>query len=81
MNHSRSPHNCKELSKEISLLLDGELDRHAENKLREEIENCPTCQQYFNNHATYKKVVAAKITRMCCGENLKESLRSKIRGL
>jgi predicted anti-sigma-YlaC factor YlaD len=67
--------------KDISLLLDGELDRHSENMLREEIEKCETCKHYFNNHAAYKKNVSQKVTRMCCGENFKDALRSKIRGL
>jgi len=67
--------------KDISLMLDGELDRHSENMLREEIEKCETCKHYFNNHAAYKKNVSQKVTRMCCGENFKDALRSKIRGL
>jgi predicted anti-sigma-YlaC factor YlaD len=67
--------------KDISLMLDGELDRHSENMLREEIEKCETCKHYFNNHAAYKKNVSQKVTRMCCGENFKDTLRSKIRGL
>ena len=62
-------------------MLDGELDRHSENMLREEIEKCETCKHYFNNHAAYKKNVSQKVTRMCCGENFKDTLRSKIRGL
>lgn len=81
MSHSRPPHNCNELIKDISLLLDGELDRHAENTLREEIEKCQTCKQYYNSHAAYKKNVSQKVARMCCGEDLKDSIRSKIRGL
>jgi hypothetical protein len=81
MSHIRPPHNCNELMKDISLLLDGELDRHSENMLREEIEKCETCKHYFNNHAAYKKNVSQKVTRMCCGENFKDALRSKIRGL
>ncbi len=81
MNHIRPPHNCNELVKDISLLLDGELDRHTENMLREEIEKCDVCNQYYKSHAAYKMNVSQKITRMSCGENFKDSLRSKIRGL
>lgn len=81
MSHIRPPHNCNELIKDISLMLDGELDRHSENMLREEIEKCSTCQRYLNSHAAYKKNVSQKVTRMCCGEDFKEALRSKIRGL
>ncbi len=81
MSHIRPPHNCNELIKDISLMLDGELDRHSENILREEIEKCSTCKQYLNSHAAYKKNVSQKVTRMCCGEDFKVSLISKIRGL
>ncbi|MFN8238725.1 MAG: hypothetical protein U0T77_11200 [Chitinophagales bacterium] len=81
MNHIRPPHNCNELVTDIALLLDGELDRHSENRLMEEINKCPVCLQYYNNHAAYKKNVSQKVVRMCCGDNLKESLRAKIRGL
>jgi len=75
------PHNCKDLIADISLLLDGELNRHAERQLLEAIEKCPTCKQYYNNHASYKTNVSQKVTRMCCGEDLKDALRAKIRGL
>lgn len=81
MSHIRPPHNCNELVRDISLLLDGELDRHSENVLREEIEKCDTCKRYYNSHAAYKKTVSEKVTRMSCGEGFKEALRSKIRGL
>jgi len=81
MHHTPPPHNCNELKTDISLLLDGEMDRHRENILMEEIQKCPECQQYYNNHAAYKKNVSQKVTRMCCGENIKDALRAKIRGL
>lgn len=82
MHHTEHPkHNCKELSADISLLLDGELNRHAEQQLLAEIENCSVCKQYYNSHASYKTNVSLKVVRMSCGEDLKEVLRAKIRGL
>jgi hypothetical protein len=81
MNHIRPPHNCQELAADISQMLDGELDRHSENQLMEEINKCDTCTQYYNNHSAYKKNVSTKVTRLCCGESFKDSLRAKIRGL
>lgn len=81
MSHILPPHNCNELIKDISLMLDGELDRHSENILKDEIEKCSVCKQYFNNHSSYKKNVSIKVTRMCCGEDFKNTIRSKIRGL
>jgi predicted anti-sigma-YlaC factor YlaD len=81
MHHTAPPHNCNELKSDISLLLDGEMDRHKENRLLEEIKNCPACQQYYNSHAAYKKNVSQKFNRRCCGEHIKDALRAKIRGL
>lgn len=81
MSHIRPPHNCNELIKDISLMLDGELDRHAENILKEEIEKCETCQKYYQSHAAYKKNVSQKVVRRSCGDDLKDALRSRIRGL
>jgi len=46
-----------------------------------EIENCSVCKQYYNSHASYKTNVSLKVVRMSCGEDLKEVLRAKIRGL
>lgn len=63
------------------MLLDGELDRHAENRLLEEIKGCPACMQYYNNQAAYKKNVCQKVMRRSCGADFKDTLRARIRGL
>lgn len=82
MHHTQHPpHNCKELITDISLLLDGELNRHAELRLLDEIEKCSTCKQYYNSHAAYKTNVSQKVTRMSCGQDFKDALREKIRGM
>lgn len=74
-------HHCQSLIADIQLLLDGELDRHKENRVRTEMEKCPTCLQYFNSHKVYKQTISQKVTRMSCGHDFKESMLSKIRGL
>lgn len=81
MNHKRQTHNCNELFKDISLMLDGELDRHSVNKLKTSIEHCNTCQQFYHQHLAYKKNIYQKVIRKACGSDLKESIRSSIRGL
>lgn len=81
MPHTKPPHNCAALIAEISLLLDGELNRHAAQDLLEEVNNCSTCKQYYNSHAAYKTNVSQKVTRMCCGTDFKDQMRAKIRGL
>ena len=82
MHHTQHPqHNCKELIVDITTLLDGEFNRHTKQQLLDEIEKCSTCKEYYNNHAAYKINVSSKVIRMSCGEDLKHSLRAKIRGL
>ena len=81
MRHTPSKHHCNDLVKDISLLLDGELDRHTANALQAEIENCENCTAYYNSHSAFKKTVAQKVIRKSCVEDLKDSLRSRIRGL
>lgn len=82
MNFMHTPnHSCQQLIADIQLLLDGELDRHKENNVRNEMEQCETCLQYFNSHQVYKKTISQKVTRMSCGHDFKESMLSKIRGL
>lgn len=55
MRHTPSSHHCNDLMKDISLLLDGELDRHTANTLMAEIENCANCTAYYNSHSAFKK--------------------------
>ena len=81
MNHIRLPHNCNELIKDISLMIDGELDRHTANRIMDEIEKCETCKTYYNNHKAYKKNVAQKVIRKNYSDDFREAMLSKIRGL
>lgn len=74
-------HICTNCLKDIQLMLDGELDRHKENQLREEIEKCATCQAYYQEQFNYKKLISQKVQRRSCGDALKDALRLRIRGL
>ena len=81
MRHTPPTHHCNDRIKDISLLLDGELDRHAASILQSEIENCEKCTAYYNNHSAFKKTVAQKVIRKSCGDDFKDTLRARIRGL
>ena len=70
-----------EVKQEICLYLDGELDRHASNRVLLKIEQCPDCQQFYTNQKAYKSAIADKVVRRSCGEDLKDALRLRIRGL
>jgi mevalonate pyrophosphate decarboxylase len=47
-------HNCQTLITDIQLLLDGELDRHKENKVRLEMQQCDKCLQFYNGQVKIK---------------------------
>jgi anti-sigma factor RsiW len=80
MEHRKSQLS-NEVKKEICLYLDGELDRHAANRVLQQIEQCPDCKQYYTSQKAYKTAIADKVVRRACGEDLKDALRSRIRGL
>ena len=81
MENTTPPNQQRDLHDKISLLVDGELDRPTERDLLKKIETCNETRQLYKNQVAYKKNVSEKVTRMSCGEDLKEALRSKIRGL
>lgn len=80
MEHRKSQLS-NEVKKEICLYLDGELDRHTANKILLKIEQCPDCKQFYTNQKAYKTAIADKVVRRACGDDLKDALRSRIRGL
>ena len=81
MENTTPPNQQRDLHDKISLLVDGELDHHTERDLLKKIETCNETMRLYKNQVAYKKNVSEKVTRMSCGEDLKEALRSKIRGL
>jgi hypothetical protein len=70
-----------EVKKEICFFLDGELDRHSANKILLKIEQCPDCKQFYSNQKAFKSAIAEKVVRRSCGDDLKDALRLRIRGL
>ncbi len=75
------PNHQRDLQRQINLLIDGELDRASERALRTQIETDEEVQKMYKSQVAYKRTLSEKVTRMSCGEALKDSLRSKIRGL
>jgi hypothetical protein len=80
MEHRKSQ-LTPEVQREICLFLDGELDRHASNKIQLQIEACPYCKQFYTNQKAYKSAISEKVVRRSCGDDLKDALRLRIRGL
>lgn len=81
MKNTTPPNTSRDLQTKISLLVDGELDRPAQADLIERMKACPDTMQLYKNQIALKKVISEKVERKCCGEELKDALRSKIRGL
>lgn len=81
MENTTPPNHQRDLQDKIALLVDGELDRPAERDLLKRMESCEDTMQLYKNQVAYKKTISEKVTRMSCGDDLKEALRSKIRGL
>lgn len=80
MEHRKSQLTT-EVQKEICLYIDGELDRHMINQIVRKIEECPDCKQFYINHKAFKSTIAEKVVRRSCGDDLKDSLRLRIRGM
>jgi hypothetical protein len=80
MEHRKSQ-LTQENQREICLLLDGELDRHAANKILLVIDECPDCKQFYTNQKAFKSAISEKVVRRSCGDELKDALRLRIRGL
>jgi|GEM_PF-3166248 len=74
-------HSCKEVQDKIELLIDGELDRHSAAYVMDIIEACPFCQADYNKQLQLRKMLNVSLQRKSCGEQLKSSIVSKIRGL
>lgn len=81
MENTTPPNHQRDLQDKIAQLVDGELDRPTERDLLKRMETCEDTMQLYKNQVAYKKTISEKVTRMSCGEDLKEALRSKIRGL
>jgi hypothetical protein len=80
MEHRKSQLTI-EVKKEICLYIDGELDRHSANIVLLKIEQCTDCKQFYTNQKAYKSAIAEKVVRRSCGDDLKDALRLRIRGM
>ncbi|OBK32691.1 mycothiol system anti-sigma-R factor [Mycobacterium sp. 1245111.1] len=66
---------CAEVLAEVWALLDGECSPETQAKLRQHLEDCPPCFQYYGLEERLKMLISTK----CRGERAPESLRQRLR--
>ncbi len=66
---------CAEVLAEVWTLLDGECSAEIQDKLRQHLEDCPPCFQFYGLEERMKLLISTK----CRGERAPESLRERLR--
>lgn len=65
---------CTEAQQHLWDYLDGEMSEGDCAKIKAHIEQCPPCEELFNNEAKFKKAV----NRACGCESAPQDLRSRV---
>jgi mycothiol system anti-sigma-R factor len=66
---------CAEVIAEVWTLLDGECTAEKKDKLRQHLEDCPPCFQFYGLEERIKGLIATR----CSGEKAPDSLRERLR--
>lgn len=66
---------CASVIAEVWTLLDGECTAETRDKLKQHLEECPTCLRHYGIEERVKKLVATK----CSGERAPDALRQRLR--
>jgi hypothetical protein len=74
-------HSCSETQEKIQLLIDGELDRHTMNDVKNIIERCQFCKDFYQGQQQFRTLLHVSLRRKSCGEQLKTNVMNKIRGI
>lgn len=74
-------HSCSETQEKIQLLIDGELDRHTKMDVEQIIDRCPFCRDYYQSQQQFKTLLHVSLRRKSCGEQFKNNVMNKIRGI
>ncbi len=74
-------HNCKDVAEKVEILLDGELDKEAEQHLIKEINKCSSCLEHYNIDKAYKEFIHNKMERKCCTDKLKSEILNQIKSI
>ena len=66
---------CAAIIAEVWILLDAECTGETRDKLRQHLEECPTCLRHYGIEEKIKTLIATK----CSGEHAPEGLRERLR--
>lgn len=66
---------CAAVIAEVWTLLDGECTADTRDRLRQHLEECPSCLRYYGIEERVKRLIAMK----CSGERAPEGLRERLR--
>lgn len=66
---------CAAVIAEVWTLLDGECTAESRHKLKQHLEECPTCLRHYGVEDRVKRLIATK----CSGERAPEGLRERLR--
>ncbi|MCX2934393.1 mycothiol system anti-sigma-R factor [Mycobacterium sp. CVI_P3] len=66
---------CAAVIAEVWTLLDGECTAETKDRLRQHLEECPTCLQYYGVEERIKKLVASR----CSGDKAPKHLLERVR--
>ena len=72
---ARMKAECAEVIAEVWSLLDGECTPETQAKLRQHLEDCPPCFQFYGLEERIKGLIGSK----CRGEKAPERLRERLR--
>jgi mycothiol system anti-sigma-R factor len=67
--------DCAEVIAEVWSLLDGECTPETRDRLRQHLEDCPPCLQFYGLEERIKGLIGSK----CGGERAPEGLRERLR--
>lgn len=65
---------CAAVIAEVWTLLDGECTDESRDKLKQHLEECPTCLRHYGVEERVKNLIASK----CRGEKAPEGLRARL---
>ncbi|MCP9273868.1 mycothiol system anti-sigma-R factor [Mycolicibacterium arenosum] len=66
---------CASVIAEVWTLLDGECTAETRDKLKQHLDECPTCLQHYGIEDRIKRLISTK----CSGEKAPDSLRARLR--
>ncbi|MGE0219357.1 mycothiol system anti-sigma-R factor [Mycolicibacterium sp.] len=66
---------CAAVIAEVWTLLDGECTVETRDRLKQHLEECPTCLRHYGIEERVKRLIATK----CSGERAPEGLRERLR--